>query len=80
MRTGNSFDRRTILKGAVVTSAAVALPWRVRAEAAPLVSIRIETGQVTGPLPHVWEECAGSDRAAITLRESWRKDLDRWRK
>jgi xylan 1,4-beta-xylosidase len=29
-------------------------------------------------LPHVWEECVGSDRAAITLRESWRHDLQRW--
>jgi xylan 1,4-beta-xylosidase len=34
---------------------------------------------VSGALAHVWEESAGSDRAAITLRESWRQDLDRWR-
>ena len=79
MRDSNSFDRRTIIKGAALTSALAALPWRARAEA-PLVPVSIDTRQVTAPLPHVWEECAGSDRAAITLRESWRKDLDRWRK
>ncbi len=52
----------------------------------PLASIpvaidaRHSTGPLyPGPLHHVWEECAGSDRAAITMRESWRHDLDRWR-
>lgn len=43
------------------------------------VPVAIDTRAVTGALPHVWQECAGSDRAAITLRESWRHDLDRWR-
>jgi xylan 1,4-beta-xylosidase len=41
------------------------------------VPVSIDTRVVTGALPHVWEECAGSDRAAITLRESWRQDLAR---
>jgi xylan 1,4-beta-xylosidase len=48
------------------------------AEPEPVETVRVETRHAIGPLPHVWEECAGSDRAAITLRESWRQDLDRW--
>ena len=44
-----------------------------------LVEVDIATREPVGPLRHVWAECAGSDRAAITLRESWRKDLERWR-
>lgn len=47
---------------------------------APSLSARVDLGQIAGPLHHIWAECAGSDRAAITLREAWRKDLDRWRK
>ena len=42
-----------------------------------VVPVRIDLGESIGPLPHVWEACAGSDRAAITLRESWRRDLAR---
>ena len=28
------------------------------------------------PLPHVWEECVGSDRAIVGLREQWLSDLE----
>lgn len=45
------------------------------AAAAP--PIEIELGQVTGALPHFWENCAGSDRTAVGLREQWRQDLVR---
>jgi xylan 1,4-beta-xylosidase len=69
-------DRRSFVRAAVLASGLTA--WPTLAEAPP-VDVSIETRQVTGPLPHVWSECAGSDRAAITLRESWRRDLDRWR-
>src|ERR1700722_13309941 len=68
-------DRRTCLKGSAFTLAAAA--WPALAQQ-PTVSVRIDTRQVTGSLPHIWAECAGSDRAAITLRESWRLDLERW--
>jgi xylan 1,4-beta-xylosidase len=68
-------DRRTFLKGSAFALAAAA--WPAIAEE-PMVPVSIDTRQVTGPLPHIWEECAGSDRAAITLRENWRRDLDRW--
>lgn len=70
-------DRRSFLKNGALTLAAAAA-WPALAEE-PVVPVSIDTRQVTGLLPHIWEECAGSDRAAITLRESWRLDLDRWR-
>jgi xylan 1,4-beta-xylosidase len=41
--------------------------------------VEIDLRQETGALPHIWSRSIGSDRAAITLRESWRKDLDRAR-
>ena len=41
--------------------------------------VEIDLRQVSGPLNHIWSETMGSDRAAITLREAWRKDLDRCR-
>ena len=66
-------DRRTFL------SAGAAALTASSAHAAPLVSVRVETREAIGQLPHIWEECVGSDRAAITLRESWRKDLERWK-
>jgi len=69
-------DRRTFLKNGALTLAAVAA-WPALAQE-QVVQVSIDTRQVTGSLPHIWEECAGSDRAAITLRESWRLDLDRW--
>ena len=40
-------------------------------------TIPIKADQVKGHLPHVWEECVGSDRAAVGLREQWLLDLER---
>lgn len=71
-------NRREVIGSAAVL-AGVSLAHPVLAQNPERVAVRIDTRQVTGPLPHVWEECAGSDRAAITMRESWRRDLDRWR-
>ena len=75
--TDNGFDRRTILASAAILAGGRAMP----ALAAPpaTVPVRVDIRAVTGPLPHIWSECAGSDRAAITLRETWRQDFDRWR-
>ena len=68
-------NRRSFLQGA----AALATAGRALSIEPPAsVPITIDARQVIGPLPHIWEECAGSDRAAITLRESWRLDLERW--
>ncbi len=69
-----TLDRRQFLQGAAFVAAASA--WQgASSEDAPAVVVSIDTREVMGPLPHVWEECVGSDRAAITLRESWRHDL-----
>jgi len=42
-------------------------------------NVDIDLRKVSGSLNHIWSETMGSDRAAITLREAWRKDLDRCR-
>lgn len=44
------------------------------------VSVEVDLGRTTGDLPHFWEQCAGSDRAVVGLREQWRKDLVRSRR
>lgn len=68
-------DRRTFVWSAPLLLAA----WpTAAAQRLPLVKVVVDTRVATEKLPHVWEECVGSDRAAITLRESWRCDLDRW--
>jgi xylan 1,4-beta-xylosidase len=67
-------DRRTLLTGGAAGAASLA------AGPLPGETVTIGVDKVAGPLPHIWEESAGSDRAAITLRESWRHDLDRWKK
>jgi len=40
--------------------------------------VDIDLNRELGALEHIWSRAMGSDRAAITLREAWRKDLDRW--
>jgi xylan 1,4-beta-xylosidase len=74
-----TIDRRSFLQTTLQTGAfaAAATAWPALA-AAETVAVKIDTRAATGPLPHIWAECAGSDRAAITMRESWRRDLDRW--
>lgn len=71
--------RRTFISHSTAALAATGLSRQAMA-AEPLerLSVIVQTQEVTAPLPHVWAESAGSDRAAITMRESWRGDLDRW--
>ena len=71
-------DRRSFLAQGTLAAAASALPAPLLA-AEPAVPVRINLHERIGALPHIWSECAGSDRAAITLREEWRHDLDRWK-
>ena len=42
---------------------------------AVLERLTVDTNRATGPLPHFWEKCFGSDRVAIGLRAAWRDDL-----
>src|SRR5271169_1820314 len=37
--------------------------------------IEIDAGGAAHALPHFWERMFGSERAIVTLRESWREDL-----
>src|SRR4051794_7953659 len=69
-------SRRVVL--GTVMAGAINAPSALAQQAAPVVPITIDLREKTSPLPHIWAECVGSDRAAITLRETWRKDLDRW--
>lgn len=71
-------DRRDFLISGAAAAAATSMPGVALGQAIETVPVRIDVGNSTGRLNHVWEECAGSDRAAITLRERWRQDLDRW--
>lgn len=78
-------DRRAFLANGALAAAGAAMPSLASAQglasaAASALPVRINLRETTGPLKHIWSECAGSDRAAITLREEWRHDLDRWRK
>ena len=38
--------------------------------------LEVQTHATKGPLPHVWEECAGSDRAVVGMRAQWQQDLE----
>lgn len=69
------FDRRTFVASGAAAAALAAT--RARAAETAAETVRVDTRAVTGALPHVWEECIGSDRAAITMREEWRQDLRR---
>ncbi|ANI77931.1 MULTISPECIES: GH39 family glycosyl hydrolase [Sphingobium] len=73
-------NRRDFVAGA---GAALTLGTATRgiaqAVAAPEI-LRVTIGSaIAGPLKHIWN-AVGSDRAAITMRESWRRDIDQARK
>ena len=55
---------------------ALAMP----SDARDIMQISVDTGRVTGSLPHFWEKAAGSDRTVVGLREQWRQDLIRVQK
>lgn len=72
------FGRRSFMAGSALAIGAASFPAFAALPAEP-VSVRIRSREDVGPLPHIWS-CVGSDRAAITLRESWRQDIDRARR
>ena len=71
-------DRRRFVQAVAMSAAAQMLPAFANG-GEENITVTIRLGDVVGRLPHIWEECVGSDRAAITLRESWRQDIDRAR-
>ncbi|HUB53389.1 MAG TPA: hypothetical protein VL986_14635 [Terracidiphilus sp.] len=42
----------------------------------PATTVRIDAGASTTPFPHFWEKTFGSGRAILSLRESYRNDLE----
>lgn len=59
--------------------AALSAPLSAEAANASSTKVAIDLRREAGPLPHIWSRCVGSDRAAVTLREEWRRDLSRFR-
>lgn len=78
-------DRRAFLRSATLASA-YALGPKVSGALDPgtdhrgTQTVRIQADVVHGKLPHVWEECVGSDRAIVGLREQWLSDLEQVKK
>ena len=52
-------------------------PDAIAQDASAIVTVEVDLAKTVGPLDHMWAN-AGSDRAAITLRDHWRKDLTRF--
>jgi xylan 1,4-beta-xylosidase len=78
-------DRRIFLQSAVMTGgyavatkAGYALSPETGGDAGQ--SIVIKRDAVVGDLPHVWETCVGSDRAAVAFRQQWLQDIERTKK
>jgi len=70
------WNRREVIgAGAAVAAASLARPAFGQQA---VEQVEIDLRRDTGPLEHNWSRCAGSDRASITMRESWRRDLDRF--
>src|ERR1700677_4250340 len=73
-------DRRTFLQTTSMTGVYAFAPRVVSATTGTPETtkhvISINTHETKGPLPHVWEECVGSDRAIVGLREQWLTDLE----
>jgi xylan 1,4-beta-xylosidase len=73
-------NRRQMMISVGVTAAATALNGIAWAQSTVTVPVEIDLRRDIGPLEHKWSRCIGSDRASITLRESWRNDLVRFQK
>lgn len=70
------WERRQVIGGGAALAAA-SLGRSVLAQE-PAEPVEIDLHEDIGALDHYWSRCAGSDRASITMRESWRRDLDRF--
>jgi xylan 1,4-beta-xylosidase len=73
-------DRRTFLEttalaGVYTIASRIGTAEQVNPGPASRV-LSIKTHETKGELPHVWEECFGSDRAVVALRQQWLSDLE----
>jgi xylan 1,4-beta-xylosidase len=73
-------DRRTFLQSTMLAgasclapSALLAQPDSAQGGSPKPLAIHFQSGT---HFPHVWEECVGSDRAVVGLREQWLSDLE----
>ena len=79
------WNRRDVVKAGTAGVAVAMAPSLALAEGAAAddrkadLTVVVDLGKETGALDHVWSRCAGSDRAAMTLRDDWRRDLVRVR-
>lgn len=73
-------NRRAFLRSVSLSAACAAAPNLDAFAQAGLSgdsqTIRIHTQAEEGSLPHVWEECVGSDRAVVGMRKQWLDDLE----
>jgi xylan 1,4-beta-xylosidase len=73
------WTRRELMGAGAAAAALAAAPW-AQAQPVETVPVVVDLKRETGPLEHIWSRCAGSDRAQITMREDWRRDLERVRR
>ncbi|HEV2486547.1 MAG TPA: glycosyl hydrolase family 39 [Terracidiphilus sp.] len=78
-------NRRAFLQSATFASAyalgqGISSGLDAGSDPASAQTVRIQSDIVRGKLPHVWEECVGSDRAVVGLREQWLADLEQVQK
>jgi xylan 1,4-beta-xylosidase len=52
----------------------------IHAQSSPVQTIEIDSNASTHPFPHFWEKMFGSGRAILSLRESYRTDLQETRR
>ena len=57
-------------------ASALLLAWPAPGQQNQVTQIRIDANAPTTPFPHFWEQTFGSGRAILSLRESYRKDLE----
>lgn len=74
------WNRRQMMVSTGVAAAAATMSGVAWAQSSVTLPVEIDLTTDLGALEHKWSRCIGSDRASITLRESWRNDLVRFRK
>ncbi|MEO6568577.1 MAG: hypothetical protein ABIO94_07415, partial [Opitutaceae bacterium] len=74
----NGFTRRLLSVGAAFFAITLGrFSPAVAQENVAVQVVEVDLRKDAGPLDHIWEN-AGSDRAVMTLRDQWRKDLTRF--
>ncbi len=68
------------LAGAYALGPGIPEAFSTEPNSASVKTVRIQTDALHGKLPHVWEECVGSDRAVVGLRQQWLSDLEQVQK